>query len=361
MRWIPQSEFSNMASSSPETKHYRQNTEWYWPERIYFDRLEPVAADEAAKRAARSVTQCVARHAARYEAWIVGVPDATRRGTLPRAVMAREAAIGEIFDWGWHFSVPTDYPPIAPLLGLRLYRRGESEPLLEMANGFPTELLVRLTEAEFAALQNCLEQQRLPRDLYFPQSARRTVVEPVNWLGGVVLGNVTYSPLGWRQRETRKQPPADLPSEEERRRAFLHACARCLHSLHQRLELLRDASGEVSAGRETEIKDLSETAARVHRIQQRYADRLGAETGAGDATSRPASPADSQQTDHRLSFEAACGEFVRALSLRQTELEQFGGENGDAAANEIREVEDLLLRIHDARMRALGGNPHNKR
>lgn len=137
------------------------------------------------ERCARGVARCVARWADHVLAYSRLHRDFARSGPLPTAPSDKHAAIDGVFDWFASLPDPLE------ACSLRLERGGE--PILNQSDGLATGSL-RLTDDEFAELQACLDLHGLPRDLYFPADALRTVTEPAPAFGGVVRRQRAYTP-----------------------------------------------------------------------------------------------------------------------------------------------------------------------
>lgn len=221
----------------------------YLPEPVYFDETSGFPG----MRAARVTAECSARFASDYEAWPVGYPAMARRGVLPRRRSVRAGVIDGLFDWVERWLEETGQP--IPLVGLRLRR--SNQVVLDQHDGVPATLF--LTPHEFARLQDCLRQAGLPRDLYYPASEQRTVIEPTEYRGGVVLWEKRLSPLQFAHREAAGATPPKLPSEEERLAQLFRACQEFLRPL-----LLRRAELE-EPGRPRDEEQLAEVdALRAH-------------------------------------------------------------------------------------------------
>jgi hypothetical protein len=254
----------------------------YRPEPVYFyaSPFGPRAVfskphpDFPREHAARVTARTVARWATRYQAWPVADPAQRRESRLPRAAAARSALIDAAFAeieqvlaghaWPWEW------------VGLWLYR-GE-RILLDQHDGVPAKLF--LTAAQFARLQEALDQAGLPRDLYYPAWEVRIVVEPYRVPfsnGSIVVGERAYSPRQWAQREANPVEVVPVPSEAERRLAVVRACSDLLGALDQGRTEFREPRRENEAEEVAAIDSLAErvgkTAELITRIQRRHIQR----------------------------------------------------------------------------------------
>jgi hypothetical protein len=80
-----------------------------------------------------------------------------------------------------------------------------------------------LNQEEFAHLKECWRRNGLPSDLYYARSLERTVREPQQGSAGVFIVSRRYSPLQWKHRSEDAEA-IEVPSEADRKRAFLEAC-----------------------------------------------------------------------------------------------------------------------------------------
>ncbi len=242
----------------------------YLPEPAYFREFQGFSSVDAARITAR----CVAQWADRYEAWPVGIPSVIREGALPRTAAARAMVVREALDWVEAWLRRAERP--VTLAGLVL--RWSGRIVLDQHDGVPARLL--LTPAQFAAMQNCLESEGLPRDLYYPASEARVLEEPVEYMGGVILGHRRYSPLQWARRDASNLPPLRLPSEEQQALRFFESCQRFLEALELRCAQLQRSDKQDDRQELQEVDALVEN---VGDLLQKVARRIA-------HTDRPAPP-----------------------------------------------------------------------
>lgn len=208
----------------------------YLPEGAYlYDGAGTVRAEVVARVTAR----CVARWSDKYDVRIVNPPVQEKSGRLTPGDAAAQT-IDAVFDW----LDSMDASPYA--VAFTLYRDGT--PLLDQSEGFPGTLM--LSRAQFLALQDCWEEQMLPRDLYFPADQQRVVVEPVRGFGGVYRTEKRYTPRQWEQRAQASATFASVPAEDERARAFLSAWTSFSNALMLRILQLSEPGGDAEAADE---------------------------------------------------------------------------------------------------------------
>lgn len=233
--------------SGPPSWRIRPGYGVYLPEREYIAELayigEPGAApsrDEVLPaqealldRIIRITARYVARWADHVDAFPLsrqGLPadDWKRAGDLPEDVAGRQRAIDGVFGWLEGHAVP--------IYGAAIILLHDGYPLFNQHDEIPGSLT--LTPRQLAELQDEWEQQGMPRDLYFPFEASHAIVEPVWAHGGVVREQRGYSPRAWERRAAAPKPQLEVPSEEERVRAFLAACQQFIETIMLRRDQL---------------------------------------------------------------------------------------------------------------------------
>ena len=101
--------------------------------------------------------------------------------------------------------------------------------LLDAHEGLPG--LLELTPQQYAQLQSEWVAKGLPADLYYPETAGRPVVEPIQTRLGIVRMSQWYSPLRWQRRDGAAIEALSVPTEQERLAAFEEACRSFLDAL----------------------------------------------------------------------------------------------------------------------------------
>jgi len=197
----------------PGGRHY------YLPEVYYFFDSKEVPLDVAM----RLTSECVVPWCDHFE-----VPPLTvrpslevaerrlpgREGDLPPTVPERVRFLHDLFAW----LVDTRGP-----LSLDVDLFAGNVPVL-FHDG--TLFVLSLTPAQFAELQDWWEAHGLPRDLFYPASEQRQVVEPSDFFGGVIRMVQLYTPRRWANRTAQSVAEMPVPSEAEREEVFLNACRR---------------------------------------------------------------------------------------------------------------------------------------
>jgi hypothetical protein len=277
---------------------------YYLPEGYYFG-LEadftPERLQEATtllKQAAFVTVRCVAQWADRYVAYPFlheGIPpeEWQRAGALPTDEQARAALIADLFAWFERLDVWLNIAEVD------LYQ-GE-EAIFYQHNGMPGLLI--LTAEQFAEVQAAWEREGLPRDLYYPLSEERVVVEPTEQdEGRVILAYRRYSPLCWALRDEAVIAALRVPSEEERKQAFTEAWMQFMGTINCRLAELREPE----------------------RPQPKESQRVvGVLRDVGHALLRYSKPeAYPEEEQHELALTAAYTQFMTALARRLAEVER---------------------------------------
>ena len=195
----------------------------YLPDEAYFIG-EGYKSRDWFNQAVRAVVECVMPLADRYEAAPLPasssgpVPEdrMERRGKVPRDPVRRASFSRELLDW---LQQPEGTLRQATL---NLYR-GERR-LLVRSLGLPGVLTC--TSAEFELVRSCWEKRGFPLDLYYPASEQRVVVDPLPYLGSVILKARRLGPIRWRNRQVREIEAlrAQLPTEKRRHERFVDAC-----------------------------------------------------------------------------------------------------------------------------------------
>lgn len=203
--------------------------EIYLPEQVYFRVHGGVPMDLAMRRTA----QAISRWADRFIAYPMTGPREQRAGSLPMGVSERGAMIDSLCDW-------LEETPEWYMRALNLFA-GEV-PLMEQHDGMPGLLV--LNQKQFSDLQDAWGHSGLPQDLYYPASEQRVVVEPVEIEGALVRTYQRYTPLLWKQRDTDLIESLQVPSEEERRRAFADAGRLFQGALRRRMAELAEPGRE---------------------------------------------------------------------------------------------------------------------
>jgi hypothetical protein len=204
----------------------------------------------------RAIAIIVARWANAYEAWPVGEPALVRRGSLPDDSDARGQIIAEVIDHLEAWLANNWATAAIGLVGLRLYQADRK--LLDQSDGFPAVL--NLTQAQFLDLRDDLERADLPDDLYYSEREVRRVIAPYEVYGGLVLGEMAYSPLEWGRRGAAAVASLRVPSEEERRQTLFEECLRFSRALIRRTAELREP------GKTPDQEELDEIAALQRQI-----------------------------------------------------------------------------------------------
>lgn len=278
---------------------------YYLPEGYYFllgEDYTPERLQEATtlrKRAAFVTVRCVAQWADRYVAYPlihedIPAEEWQRAGALPTDEQARAALIADLFAWFERLDVELN------LAAVDLYQ-GE-EAILYQHDGLPG--LLTLTAEEFAEVQAAWEREGLPRDLYYPLSGERVVVEPTElYGGGVILAYRRYSPLCWALREEAVIAALHVPSEEERKQAFSQSWMQFMGTINRRLAELREPE-----------RPQPEEFQRV----------LGLLRDVGQALRRYSKPEVSHEEEpHELALTEAYGQFLAAITRRLAEAERL--------------------------------------
>ncbi len=143
-----------------------------------------------------------------------------------------------------------EIPPPPPDCGNRL--------LLDQQDGVPARLL--LLPREFRTLQDCLAHAGLPKDLYYPVSELRSVFEPTERFGAVMMGMGGYSPLQWARREA---IVPQIPSDEERLKAFWDALSRFAPAVLRRYHELRELGAVPDREELEQVRSLLREVARM--------------------------------------------------------------------------------------------------
>lgn len=193
--------------------------EYYWEPVYWRERAETFPVDFANLITAR----CLSRWASRYRATVYegsDDPSMYRQGNLPADPEERDSIISELFDWADAMLRDPARPRGFMGYALTLFRGDDLQLIME--DNLPFRIF--LSPDEFKVLQLCWEEHGLPRDLCYPRTAVRSVVEATpGFSGEPVLQRRFYSPLEWSQRDT-QLPSIPISSEEERARAFYDAC-----------------------------------------------------------------------------------------------------------------------------------------
>jgi hypothetical protein len=194
--------------------------EWYLPE-IYWtapalprERAIPLTAHHLARWADR----CFARRTVAPPGFTSGsLPFQVREERLPTNPCARQEAIDELLRWLQDSDDGTvSFNDVALNCGDR--------SVLNAHDGFPGVL--HLTPRQYASVRRAWRAHDLPEDLYYPASAQRAVVEPVEipGLGPARRLPRAYSPRAWERRDAAAVAAIHVPSEDERRASFAAAC-----------------------------------------------------------------------------------------------------------------------------------------
>lgn len=212
---------------------------------------------------ARMTTKYVAQWSDQYEAHLVGGGDAhVQKGHLPETPEARAALIEALFDWLGRLDKRVPAAAVSLYLG--------DLPLFLQDDGVPG--ILTLTPTQFAELQVEWSRHGLPRDLYYPSSEQRVVIEPIEWFGGVVLVEQRYSPLRWLHRDHEAIEALRVPGEEDRTKAFGEVCDRFANALMLRCLELAEPGREPNEEEQRRLARLhldvrlSASRARGHRL-----------------------------------------------------------------------------------------------
>jgi hypothetical protein len=178
----------------------------------------------------------VARHADYYHARSHSkLRTEKREGPLPTEPDARAAFVHELLNW---------LQTIQPLWATELMLKQGDVWLLDFIDSVPG--ILYLTPDEFATLQEEWATHGIPTDAYYPISAMRGAVDPLEMHGGIVLGYLQYSPRAWQARDlvALKQLRQRIPSEAERLVQFAEACTVFIEAVSRRLAELAEPGRE---------------------------------------------------------------------------------------------------------------------
>jgi hypothetical protein len=218
--------------------------------------FEPVYANLIAQsNHLAAVARCLIQWATDYRAWPTDDSEPVRHGPLPPE--GRIAFVNELFDWASGSRVEVN---ARRRLNLVLLRNGEL--LLDQTeNGLPRRVV--LTSAENTTLQACLTASELPNDLFYRADAQRYVVQPAPVMdgNGKILGwtrgEVSYSPLEWRQRDVAAVEQHPVPTEAESQLAFATACDEFWWAVILRLRQLGQEDSETGpSDRHDQLQEL---------------------------------------------------------------------------------------------------------
>lgn len=232
--------------------------EHYLPEKYYFFDMREVPALVGMRVTAHCVVQWCDNYVAVLNDYFVEGGERrhgeVREGPLPVDVEERHRFLDALFAWA---------DRVQPTPNLRLdLLRGDQYVLYD--EGVIPSLI--LAPAEFEELPGCWEGHGLPRDLYYPASAQRSILAPIRTHGGVVRAAALYTP---RQAAVLEASPRKLrvPSERKRDETFLEIHGEFLQALDRRLLELQEPGKEVDQAEIEEIRSL-------HRSLIAYAARV---------------------------------------------------------------------------------------
>ncbi len=232
--------------------------EHYLPEKYYFFDTREVSV----LLGIRVTAHCVVRWCDNYVAVLNDYfvdggelrPGEIREGPLPVGLEERHRFLNALFAWA---------DRVQPTPNLRLDLLRGDQFVLYDEGVVPTLVL---SPAEFAELQDCWAGHGLPRDLYYPASAQRSISGPIRAHGGVVCAEALYTP---RQAAVLETSPRKLrvPSERKRDETFLEIHGEFLQALDRRLLELQEPGKEVDQAEIEELRSL-------HRSLIAYAARV---------------------------------------------------------------------------------------
>lgn len=211
----------------------------YWLENLRLISSESQGMEtvpDLLKRAIRMTAQLVAHWADHYEAEIIlqrPLIDRRRKGTFPRSRPAREALVKELFNWLEMFGEPLTVGVV--------YLFRDNTPLFLIQDGACS---LFLEPDEFVNLQEAWERDELPRNLFYPKSALRTILQPIEKHGGIVWSYKSYTPLEWSHRQ-KEAELSQVPSEQQRIQTFVEVCERFAQAIRLRIAELSEPGREL--------------------------------------------------------------------------------------------------------------------
>lgn len=256
---------------------------------------------------------------------------------MPHELAAREQLIDDLFRWREEASLPPTEPR---QLGLRLTRN--AEVVIDMSDGSPIDLRLKITPSQCEELRQFLVSAALPSDLYFPEDELIKVVEPRAYLGGVVLCARQYTPRQFRQRSLESYPDLTVPSDDDRRVHFAQVCDAGLRFVTTHLE--RDELDPQAVVVDLEVlRTLEDQLRRCRDLTLRLLP-----TGDIRRVQLPPFTA-AANLRSSLATGAAYRRLMRAALLRLAELREPGR---PIDSEETREVEKLQMLAMQAMMEA---------